>query len=374
MKYFLIICCFTMVFSGRAAVLAEDRADAMYHSYQGGGMSIDGPSILIRKKVGKNVSVAANYYIDMVSSASIDVLATASPYEEERKEQSVSVDYLHNKTIMSMAVSQSSESDYDAKSVHFDVSQDFFGDLTTLSFGFSKGSDEVGQNGNENFDEVAERANYRLGLSQVVTKNLVIATNLETITDQGYLNNPYRSYRYLDTNSEKGYSYATEIYPSTRTSNAAAIRARYYLPYKAAIYANARVFSDTWGIDSTTFTMGYSHSLFDKWLFDLHVRTYSQTKADFYQDVFSRKDEFNFMARDKEMSQFKDLTVGMKARYLFKFSNDNLIKSSSLNLAVSHIKFDYENFSNVLSNEVIGQEPLYSYSANVVRAYVSIWY
>lgn len=56
-----------------AAVLPEDRVDAMYHSYDGGGMSIDGPSILIRKKVSKAVSVSANYYVDSVSSASIDV-------------------------------------------------------------------------------------------------------------------------------------------------------------------------------------------------------------------------------------------------------------------------------------------------------------
>ena len=72
-----------------AGVLPEDRADVLYHYYDGGGVTIDGPSILARKSIGQHVSVYGNYYVDSVSSASIDVLTTASPYEEERVETSI---------------------------------------------------------------------------------------------------------------------------------------------------------------------------------------------------------------------------------------------------------------------------------------------
>ena len=65
--------------AAHAGVLPDDRADVLYHLYDGGGVEIDGPSILVRKKVGKSVSVVGNYYVDMVSSASIDVVTTASP-------------------------------------------------------------------------------------------------------------------------------------------------------------------------------------------------------------------------------------------------------------------------------------------------------
>ena len=67
-----------------AGVLPEDRSDILYHLYDGGGVQIDGPSILMRKQVGKSVSFVGNYYVDMISSASIDVITTASPYSEER--------------------------------------------------------------------------------------------------------------------------------------------------------------------------------------------------------------------------------------------------------------------------------------------------
>ena len=58
-----------------AQVLPEDRADALYHSFDGGGVKITGPSILLRKKVTKDFSAYANYYVDSISSASIDVLS-----------------------------------------------------------------------------------------------------------------------------------------------------------------------------------------------------------------------------------------------------------------------------------------------------------
>ena len=72
-----------------AQVLPEDRADALYHSYDGGGVEITGPSILFRKKIGSKFSGYANYYVDSISSASIDVETYASPYSEERTEVSV---------------------------------------------------------------------------------------------------------------------------------------------------------------------------------------------------------------------------------------------------------------------------------------------
>ena len=79
----------TVMQAAVAGVLPEDRADVLYHSYDGGGVEVTGPSILMRKGVGNNFSLWGNYYVDSISSASIDVLSTASPYEEERTETSL---------------------------------------------------------------------------------------------------------------------------------------------------------------------------------------------------------------------------------------------------------------------------------------------
>ncbi|MEP0355309.1 DUF3570 domain-containing protein [Paraglaciecola sp.] len=373
-KTVTLISSIALAWQATGAVLPQDRSDAMYHSYQGGGMSIDGPSILLRKKIGNSVSVSANYYVDTISGASIDVLATASPYEEERTEKSVGVDLLHEKTLVSFNYTNSFENDFFAESYHLGISQDFFGDLTTLTLGFSKGDDEICRIGDASFHEKAERQNYRLGLTQVVTKNMIVGLNFENISDQGYLNNPYRSVRFLDATSAKGYQFETEVYPNTRRSNAAALTANYYLPYRASVYAEAKVFSDSWGIDANTYKLGYVHTFGDDWIVELRARHYAQEKADFYQDLFSRSAEFNVRARDKEMSTFNNVSFGASVTYELQFSAANFFKKSTINLDIDHVNYDYDDFRNVLFDAPVGEEPLYQYSANITRLYVSIFY
>ena len=358
----------------QAAVLPQDRSDIMYHSYSGDGVSIDGPSILLRKQVGNRVSLSANYYVDTVSGASIDVRATASPYVEERKEATLGGDFLHNKTLVSVSFTNSSENDFEANSAYVGISQDFFGDLTNVSLNYAKGWDEVGRRGDESFSEEANRHKYGLGITQIITKNMIIGLSAEHISDQGYLNNPYRSVRFIDDSAARGFSYATEVYPDTRTSNAVSLNANYYLAHRAAIYADARWYNDTWGITATNGKVGYIHTIGDDWIIDVYARFYSQDKADFYQDLFARPDEFNFMARDKEMSTYTNVTAGVSVAYEWQFSASALIKKSSIQFEYDYMQFDYDDFRDATAEAPVGEEPLFGFSANVIKVYASIWY
>ena len=225
------------------------------------GLEVTGPSVLVRKGYKDKVSVWANYYVDMISSASIDVMATASPYKEERTEKSVGVDFLHGKTNMGLSYTNSEESDYSANSFRFGISQDFFGDLTTIGISYAVGADTVRRNGDDTFEEDADRQIYRVDLSQILTKRLIVAANYEGVTDEGFLNNPYRQVRYLDDSAPLGYSYQPEIYPNTRTSSAFAVRGMYYLPYRASARAEYRLYTDSWGIDAYNVEVGYTQPL-----------------------------------------------------------------------------------------------------------------
>ena len=361
--------------SATAAVLPEDRADALYHSYDGGGVTINGPSILVRKQVGKNFSFVGNYYVDSVSSASIDVITTASPYTEERTQITVGVDYLRGKTVMNLSASTSKENDYDAETYNFNVSQDVFGGLTTITLGYSLGNDTVRSNVDPNFMEPLDRQTYRLGLSQVMTKSLIMGLNMETITDEGFLNNPYRSVRYVDTGSANGYSYEPEVYPRTRTSTAVALRGNYFLPYRAAIHSEYRYFTDTWGIDAHSAELGYTHPTDWGWTFSLKYRYYTQGRADFYSDLFPRIQAQNFLARDKELGTFDSSTVRVGAKFDFAKRGWKFISRGSLNVYYDFMQFDYEDFRDLTVRGVpAGAEPLYTLDANVIQVFVSIFY
>jgi Protein of unknown function (DUF3570) len=358
--------------AARATVLPEDRADILYHRYQGGGVTIDGPSLLVRKGFAERVSFSANYYVDMVSSASVDVMTTASPYKEERTQYSLGADYVRGKTIYSVGYTNSSEPDYEANTANASVSQDLFGDLTTVTLGYQRGWNTVGKRGDPTFAPRTDTRNYQIGLSQVITKNLLLGASYEAITDEGFLNNPYRSVRYVDPTSGTGYSFEAERYPRTHTSNAASIRARYHLPWRAAVYGEYRFYTDTWEVHAHTAEIGYTYPWRNDWLFDVSYRYYTQTQADFYSDLFPRQNYANFLARDKELSDFKSQSIGLAASYRFLSKDWHFLHEGTVSLHWDIMQFDYKNFRNIPAGGPPGGEPLYGFTANVIQAFVSV--
>ena len=374
----LYLSVFLLAFAGFAfaGVLPEDRTDVLYHLYDGGGVEIDGPSILVRKKVGKSVSLVGNYYIDMVTSASIDVVTTASPYTEERKQWSLGADYLRGNTTMRVNYTSSEESDYDAATYSFSVSQDMFGDLTTLTLGYALGDDLVRRSDDPLFERDLDKQMYSIGVTQILTKNLISTLNFETITDEGYLNNPYRSVRYADSGSALGYSFEPELYPNTRTSNSVGLRARYYLPYRAAIEGEYRYFIDTWDIEGHTGSLTYIHPWRD-FTFTGKFRYHNQTGAHFYSDLFSRSEATNFRGRDKELSALTSYTVKLKAAYELLSDDGNdwgFIKKASVSASLHLLHVDYDNFSDLTALQPIGSEPLYQLDADIFQIFFSFWY
>lgn len=369
-----------------AAVLPEDRADALFHSYSGGGVTINGPSILARKQLGKKTSVWGNYYVDSITSASIDVITSASEYTEKRTEQSLGVDYLEDKTTLSMAYTSSVENDFDAKTLTLGSSMSMFGDLTTVTLGYSRGWDTV-MRSTDDFEEKTGRQAYRFGLSQVLTKNTLLGFGLDVITDEGFLNNPYRSVSYLfldpsdPTCDPLNSGCATErraqaeSYPNTHTTYAAAVRAIYYLPYRASIKGEYRIFTDTWGVNASNYELVYTHPIEPNWILDFKYRFYTQTHADFYSDMFPFQDAQNYLARDKELSSYSNQTFGIGASYEFGKGGWGVIDKGSVNLNYDYLTFQYKDFRDLTKTGYRpGEEPLYSFSANVVQFFVSVWY
>ena len=359
-----------------AGVLPEDRADFLYHGYDGDGLEVGGPSVLIRKGFANKVSVWANHYVDQITSASVDVVANASQYNEKREERSVGLDFLHGKTNIGIGWTNSEETDYSATNYRIAISQDFFGDLTNVAIAYSRGTDEVRRTNDDNFAEETERQGFRVDISQILTKNLLVSVNYEGVTDEGFLNNPYRQVRYLDPSEARGFGWQPEIYPRTKTSSAAAIRGMYYLPYRAALKGEYRYYSDSWGVEASNYELGYTHPLSKGFTVEARYRFYSQTAADFYSDIFPRENFQNFMARDKELSTFQTQTFGLGVSYEFPLDWMPFLTKAETSLFVDYIDLAYDDFRNVneANGAAPGEEPLFGFGATVVRAYISLFY
>jgi hypothetical protein len=396
-KTLLGLClCFTPALAG---VLPDDRADVLYHRYEGGGITIQGPSVLVQKKITDNFALTGNYYADMISSASIDVKLSASPYKETRTQKSGGFQYLHGKATYSAGLINSSEPDYKSNTAYYSVSQDMFGDLTTVSMTYKRGWDKVyrdikdsatgriindpsfggfDKNGNPISFRDSDHRGYSVGLTQILTRSLIASLNYEVLTDQGYLANPYRKILYLSPGG-KGFSLADQVYPNTRTSNAAAIEAKYYLWYRAAVTAQYRYFSDTWGIRAHTAQIGYTHPAWKSWIFDGTFRFYTQNAASFYSDLFPRANYQNFQARDRELAAFNSFTIGAGASYDFPLPRNQWINRSSVSIHFDHLLIDYKDYRNALLIGATpaftpGNEPLYRLNANILQVFASVWF
>jgi hypothetical protein len=367
-----------------ADVLPDDRADLFYSKYSGGGMDITGESVLVRKKFTENFAVEGSYFIDKVSGASIDVLSQASQIKDERKQKTLTVEFVHDKTTYTASFVNSDERDYKSDTESFSLKQDMFGDLTTLSLAFANTTDTVGENNGTAFVPVvtwlghASSRSYDVDLSQILTKNFIAGVNFNVITDQGYLANPYRSVRFL-AQTAAGYSLGSQTYPDTRTSTAVQIEGKYYLPYRAAVTASYRYFRDTWSIVGSTYELDYTHPISNIWIIEGRFRYYKQNHADFYSDLFDYAGEYRFEARDQDLAAQDNYTIGAKVTYAFLPNGWKMFKRATATFDVSRITFHYLDFRDIKYYGVAngyqpGTEPLYQFNATVYQLYMSMFF
>jgi len=370
--------------SAVAGVLPDDRADMFLSQYSGGGMHIDTADAKLQAKVTEDIGVEADYLIDKVSGASVDVLSQASVIKDERHQKSVSVTYIRDKTTYNIGFTNSAERDYISNTPHFTISQDMFGDLTTITLGFSSTRNRIGENNgtalvpNVAWVGTSQSHSYSFGLSQILTRNLIAGVTVDVITDAGYLQNPYRFVRYIDPTSGKGWSQGEQVYPDTRTSTAIEGRVKYYLPWRAAAALSYRYFTDTWGIRANTAEFDYTHPIRNVWIFEGRVRYYTQGHATFYSDLFDQANAQNFEARDKELAAYKDLTIGAKATYAFLPEGWKVFKRGTATVDVSRVDTKYSDFRNIKDygepQYKPGEEPFYQFDAMIYQFYVSMFF
>jgi len=358
----------------RAGVLPDDRADLMYHRYQGGGLTVDGPSVLVRKKFGDHVSAAYNYYVDMISSASIDVVTQASPYTETRTQNSLSVDAIDGKSTYSAGYIYSKEPDYKAQTAFASISQDMFSDLTTVTFGYTRGWDKVGERGTTRNDPV-DHHGWNVGVTQVLTRNLLLNLSYEATASQGFLANPYRQARFLDPAESLGYAFEKQVYPENHSGNAGSAVLKYFLPWRAAVTGNFRYYSDNWGIRAQTGELGYTQPVRRAWTLDTHVRYYHQNHADFYSDLFPYAGAQNYLARDRELATFDSVVYGIGATWEYRVQRFAWLQKGTVNFNWNRMHISYDDFRDLrVQNVPPGTEPLYTLDANIFQAFVSFWF
>ncbi|MCY7315533.1 MAG: DUF3570 domain-containing protein [Rubrivivax sp.] len=340
-----------------AATLPPDKAEVIYHVYDGGGVKADGPALLVRKSLMDRVSLSAQYYVDAVSNASIDVVTTASPFKETRSAWNFSADTVVRDSIISVGYSKSTEPDYIAEALNVDVAHEVFGGMTTVSMGFTRAKDLVGQKNTPGWIDSASHWQYRTGLTQILTPTWLMSANFEVVSDSGFLGSPYRAARVFGA-TEK------ERNPRTRSSRAVKLRSindTGALVARSSLRAEYRYFWDTWDIKAQTFEIGGSNYLGQSFLLDVSVRSYSQSKALFYSDNAAVVNQFN--SRNRQLSPFK--STGLSAKLTWTPPAWRAGWDTQITGVLERKQFRFSDFTDLRTGG------LYSYNANVVQVYLS---
>ena len=338
----------------KAVDLPQERVEALVHLYDGGGVRAYGPAFLVRKTIADKVSLSGNYYIDSVSNASIDVVTTASPYRETRQAFSAGADYAVRDTLMTLSAYRSSEPDYTATSVGLDVMQEVFGGMTSVSMGFTKGSDDVEKKNAPEFDDYVDRWQYRVGVTQILSPRVLVSANAEIVAEDGFLGSPYRVARVFG-------ALVPESNPRTRTSRAIKLRGIGDLGSRDALRAEYRYYWDTWDIGAHTLELGYSRHLPQGWLADGHVRYYTQSAALFFSD--NAQQESTYVSRNRQLSDFNSVGVGGRLSYTLKSVPGSYeIKASG---SYEFLRFNYDQFTDLRNGQ------LYSFNAHLLQLLVT---
>jgi hypothetical protein len=345
------------VAAARAADLPENKAEALIHSYSGGGVNAYGPAFLVRKSIFDKVSLTGTYYVDAVSNASIDVVTTASPYKETRHEFGLSADYAYRDALITFGLMTSHEPDYVANTGSLDVTQEVFGGMTTIAFGFTRAADTVKKHNEPEFQDSASHWQYRLGLTQILTSRWLMSVNFEALSDDGYLASPYRVARVFG-------AAVPERTPRTRTGRAVKVRLVGDLGNRDAMHVDYRYFTDTWDIKAHTSEIGYSRYFGENWLADSFFRYYTQTGALFYSD--NAMSETLYVSRNRQLSTFNNMGLGARLSYNLRRVPGRY--DLKLNGSYEYTRFKFKDFTDLRDGS------LYSYASSVIQVYLSATY
>lgn len=192
----------------------------------------------------------------------------------------------------------SSEFDYKSLSVNASLMRDFNQRNTTLSAGFSYAQDEINPRDgvpdlyslmSENTKSGSDTKNtidLLMGVTQVINRNTIMQFNYGFGNSTGYHNDPYKIVSIISDTTNAPLDYLFENRPDSRTKHSLYWQTKHHFD-KDMMDFSLRLMADDWGVNSQTLDMHYRWNISDSNYLEPHVRYYTQSAADFYEEKIS---------------------------------------------------------------------------------------
>jgi hypothetical protein len=333
-------------------VTGQVRADAggevdvggtLFH--EGGGplqMNVVTPSVTGRVDPIEEVGIRVGWEADVVSGASVavvdapspspDVISTATQLDDFRNVFTAGTEIRSDFGSIRGSYSYGFENDYRSHAMSLGARAEAFERTMIFDLSYARGWDSVCDVFQPRAQDPVDRrrlsssagcfsANPDFTTHDVSLQTFQgswtqawasIFTTQLTITAQlvdGFQSNPYRGV-WL------GRSAAQEHHPDHRARYAASLGARLWIqPLSGALQASARIYNDTWGIQSVSAELAYEQVIEGALRVRVRGRYYTQSSAAFYSDDYGLMPLGQYFTGDRELSQMSSVLVGGSIAY-----------------------------------------------------------
>jgi len=291
------------LFAGALSALAtpgraQEFAPSLYIRTDTDNTTVVSPRLRGRAEVADATNLDLVYAVDIWTSASVDVVASASePVTEQRDEIDVGIDHTFPDLVLSAGYRYSHEPDYISHGGHIGASLDMADKSTTLALGLAFSADKVGRAGYPDFSHPAQTAGVQTSLTQVIDRDTLIQALYDLGQVSGYQVSPYRRVALGGDGNCAGDApwCFPEHSPDVRWRHAWAVRARRALGDRTSAGAGYRFYLDSWGMTSHTFSVSASWIPTQQTTLSVQYRGYVQSAVDYYQKHYDLSALGSFM-------------------------------------------------------------------------------
>lgn len=249
-------------------------------------------------------SVNGSFLVDVVTAASTDIVATASPrWIDRRYVPALGATKKFGEVSLGLNGSASVESDYIAAGAGASISADVMQKRLTPSFSYDFGYDISGRAGTSysTYSHKIIRNGFNAGLSIVMDKSTVLTLGATFVQENGDSSKPYRyipTFRPQDVplilpgltilavNEVRQPEKMLEQLPLHRQRIALAGRIAHRFT-DVTFRAEERLYIDTWGTKATTTDVTLPIDAGDRFRIWPHLRAHMQTGADFWKIAYA---------------------------------------------------------------------------------------
>ena len=277
-----------------------------YQDYQRSGkrMTINADYLRFEIPVKNAIGIEGSLVADSISGASPQFHSTLSGASgrgitEYRRGADAKVTGFFERGTAGIGASFSTEKDWESKTLSVDGRISSANNNTTLAFGADYTRDEIGKEFEPDFQKRRDTAGVFIGVTQVLTPNDLVQSNITFNDGQGFFSDQYKD---------------EDNRPEHRKQLAWLTRyAHYFSAADIALHTSYRYYRNDWGVRAHSVDLQLYKQFESGWMIRPNIRYYTQRAAEFYGDPpFPPSLVGTFFSADHRLSGFGAITLSLK--------------------------------------------------------------